>query len=93
MHGESPGLGRKTVSIADGPRAARTPGDIRGRVKCLIRFAPDEEYNSHMAPGRTPEPGAIAPDFELPDSTGQRRRLSNLVSQNRLVLLFYRGNW
>lgn len=35
----------------------------------------------------------LASDFELPDSTGGMRRLSDLVSEGPLVLLFYRGGW
>jgi peroxiredoxin len=37
--------------------------------------------------------GEIVPDFELLDSTRAVRRLSELVSEARLVLLFYRGSW
>jgi peroxiredoxin len=40
-----------------------------------------------------PQPGEIAPDFELPDSTGSLRRLSELAASGPLVLLFYRGHW
>jgi peroxiredoxin Q/BCP len=40
-----------------------------------------------------PAPGEVAPEFELPDSTGTPRRLSQLVSQAPLVLVFYRGAW
>lgn len=43
--------------------------------------------------GRVPRNGEIAPEFELPDSTGTLRRLSELVSQGALVLLFFRGHW
>ncbi|MBV9157127.1 MAG: redoxin domain-containing protein [Acidobacteriaceae bacterium] len=42
---------------------------------------------------RLPAPGEFAPDFELLDSTGTQRRLSELVAQTPLVLLFYRGYW
>jgi hypothetical protein len=42
---------------------------------------------------RVPVAGEIAKDFELLDSTRAPRRLSELISQGRLVLLFYRGNW
>ncbi len=42
---------------------------------------------------RVPVAGEIARGFELPDSTHAPRRLSELVSQGPLVLLFYRGNW
>jgi peroxiredoxin len=40
-----------------------------------------------------PIAGELAPEFELPDSTQAPRRLSNLILQGRLVLLFYRGSW
>jgi peroxiredoxin len=43
--------------------------------------------------GSTPQIGSVAPDFELPDSTGTLRRLSDLVAAGPLVLLFYRGHW
>jgi peroxiredoxin len=42
---------------------------------------------------KTPEAGEIAPDFELQDSTGARRRLSELVSESAVALIFYRGDW
>jgi peroxiredoxin len=35
----------------------------------------------------------MAPDFELADSTGMTRRLSDLASDGLLVLVFYRGWW
>jgi peroxiredoxin Q/BCP len=40
-----------------------------------------------------PVAGKIAKEFELPDSTGAPRRLSELIAHGPLVLLFYRGNW
>jgi len=46
-----------------------------------------------MAIGKLPAAGEVAPEFELLDSTGAPRRLSGLVSQTPLVLLFYRGDW
>jgi peroxiredoxin Q/BCP len=46
-----------------------------------------------MAMGKMPAAGEVAPEFQLPDSTGAPRRLSELVSQAPLVLLFYRGDW
>ena len=42
---------------------------------------------------KVPIAGEVAQEFELPDSKGVQRRLSELISQSRLVLLFYRGNW
>jgi thioredoxin-dependent peroxiredoxin len=34
-------------------------------------------------------PGDLVPDFELPDQTGQPRRLSDLLADGPLVLFFY----
>jgi peroxiredoxin len=40
-----------------------------------------------------PAVGAVAPEFEVPDSTGAPRRLSALTAARSLVLIFYRGAW
>ena len=37
--------------------------------------------------------GAIAPDFDLPDPTGKRVKLSALLANGPVVLNFYRGEW
>jgi peroxiredoxin len=37
--------------------------------------------------------GETAPDFSLPDSSGKQRKLSELVKDSPLVLVFYRGHW
>jgi peroxiredoxin len=42
---------------------------------------------------KVPVVGEIAQEFELPDSARVPLRLSELISYDRLVLLFYRGNW
>ena len=46
-----------------------------------------------MPEGHTPQPGEIAPEFTLPDSTGTPRTLTQLVSERPRVLIFYRGHW
>jgi peroxiredoxin len=43
--------------------------------------------------GIPPKPGETAPDFEILESTGALRRLSDLCASSSLVLLFYRGHW
>ena len=40
-----------------------------------------------------PEVGESAPEFELVDSTGAVRRLSEIVSGGLGVVVFYRGHW
>ena len=37
--------------------------------------------------------GDVAPDFELPDATGQIVQLSTLLARGPVVLSFYRGQW
>jgi peroxiredoxin len=36
-------------------------------------------------------PGAVLPDFELPDDTGAKRRLSELQGDNPMILMLGRG--
>jgi peroxiredoxin len=43
--------------------------------------------------GALPLAGQVAPDFDLPDSAGVKRCLSELTAAGPLVLLFYRGHW
>ncbi len=42
---------------------------------------------------KAPGVGEIVPDFELPDSTGAARRLSDLVADGPRIFIFYRGHW
>jgi peroxiredoxin Q/BCP len=37
-------------------------------------------------------PGAQAPDFTAPASDGETHRLSDLLRQSRVLLVFYPGN-
>lgn len=43
--------------------------------------------------GKRPETEQIAPEFQLPDSSGALRSLADLAAAGPLVLLFYRGHW
>jgi peroxiredoxin len=42
---------------------------------------------------RAPQVGDAAPDFTLPDQDGEDLRLSQLLEQGPVVLIFYRGEW
>jgi peroxiredoxin Q/BCP len=42
-----------------------------------------------LGPESVPDTGDRAPDFELPGSTGERFRLSELRDQKRALLIFY----
>jgi peroxiredoxin len=39
------------------------------------------------------QPGATLPDYELPDQTGRKRRLSELQGDNPMILLLSRGHF
>ena len=43
--------------------------------------------------GTIPKAGDMAPEFELPDSTGQVRTLEDLLKDDNLHLVFFRGMW
>jgi peroxiredoxin len=38
-------------------------------------------------------PGSVFPDFELPDETGERRRLSEIQGRDPLCLVLSRGSY
>jgi AhpC/TSA family len=42
---------------------------------------------------RALRPGAVAPDFMLPDAQGRCVRLQTLLCQGPVILVFYRGGW
>lgn len=39
------------------------------------------------------QPGAVFPDYELPNQTGRKRRLSELQGDNPMILLLSRGHF
>ena len=60
---------------------------------CSFRSQEGNSGQIRMSGGRIPQRGEIAPDFTLPDSTGQPRTLAQLVAERPRVLIFYRGHW
>jgi len=67
----------------------------RSVFESFIRIRKSKQYMTPpaLSAGNTPQPGQLAPDFKLPDSTGAPHRLSELAAAEPLVLLFYRGHW
>jgi|SRR5271165_3781613 len=56
----------------------------------------DAETEALRASGierRALQPGAVAPDFILPDAQGRCVRFQSLSRQGPVVLVFYRGGW
>ena len=42
---------------------------------------------------KTKKVGDRAPDFTLPDATGELVRLANLLARGPVVVTFFRGTW
>jgi hypothetical protein len=86
-------------------RAFGNPRLYRGKVAgsilavisvCLVAFFSYVIfYVLHQVPSsaQAPRIGEKAPGFTLPDQNGRPIALANLVSQNGVVLIFYRGHW
>ncbi len=52
-----------------------------------------EQLQQTLPDRKIPEEGDPLPEFELPDSTGQMVRSSDLLDKSSLVLAFFRGRW
>jgi hypothetical protein len=93
------------VLIAGLVRAFGKPQLYRGKVFGTIfavlgaaifaLFAYAIFYEVRQLPASTTAPhvGQKAPDFTLPDQNGKPVALTDLVSKNGAVLIFYRGHW
>jgi hypothetical protein len=76
-------------------------GKIFGSIFALISvllfafFAYEIFYVLRQVPlsAQAPRVGEKAPEFTLPDQNGKQVALSDLVSPNGAVLIFYRGHW
>lgn len=69
-----------------------------GRMRKINRCSREAERRRHddrtlLENATLQQVGRTASDFELPDSTGAMRRLSELTASGPLVLLFYPGHW
>lgn len=58
-----------------------------------IMDADTERLASEKLPERALQPGAVAPDFILPDAQGKPVRLQSLLQNGPAVVVFYRGGW
>ena len=86
-------------------RAFGRPQLYRGRILgsifagislCLFAlFAYELFYVLRQVPlsAQAPHVGQQAPAFKLPDQSGRRVALAQLLSPNGVVLIFYRGHW
>ena len=86
-------------------RAFRQPQAYRGKVFgpvlaaislfLMTLFGYEMFYVLRQVPrsAHAPRIGEKAPAFVLPDQNGKRVSLTDLVSPNGAVLIFYRGHW
>ena len=58
-----------------------------------MRQEPSVTTTPTPSPSRRPQLREIAPDFTLVNSSGEPRRLHDLVRERLVILLFYRGHW
>jgi len=67
---------------------ARIPADARVVMERNI-----DELRTSGIMERVARVGQRAPDFTLPNASGQSVRLADLLARGPVVLSFYRGRW
>jgi thiol-disulfide isomerase/thioredoxin len=72
---------------------AKYRGEIIPGPALSVMDAETEALRASGIERRALKPGAIAPDFMLPDSKGRLVRLQSLLSKGPVVFVFYRGGW
>jgi AhpC/TSA family len=67
---------------------ARIPAEARAVMQRSI-----DDLRASGITERIARMGQKAPDFTLPNASGQSIRLADLVARGPVVLSFYRGRW
>jgi len=65
---------------------------VPAEILATMAQATEDLVNSGIE-NRALKSGDTIPDFELPDQRGKLRRLSDYLSESRVVLNIYRGGW
>jgi hypothetical protein len=68
----------------------------KARIPAEARAVMERSIDDLRASGimeRVARVGQTAPDFTLPNASGQSVRLADLVARGPVVLSFYRGRW
>jgi hypothetical protein len=81
-----------TTQELDATRA-KYRGEIIPADALSVMDAETEALRACGIERRALKPGAVAPDFMLPDAQGRGARLQSLLRQGPVVLVFYRGSW
>ena len=91
-----------TVLLACSPQAsspaapaAKAEADVSTSMPVAGEYVAlsDPRYGQLDAVPGAPSQGQQAPDFELPNHLGEKTRLSALLAEGPVVLMFYRGFW
>lgn len=94
--------GPQQATSADIPSYAQAAQKYQQESKASMeKMAPEDRAIMQQAgedlAKRLPDPGLkvgeLAPDFSLPDANGISVKLSSLLKQGPVVLVFYRGAW
>jgi hypothetical protein len=80
-------LSDRLTAIAEAA-TKRIPPEVRAIMHRSI-----EEVRASGIMDRVPKVGDRAPDFTLPDRSGQPVSLASLLARGPVVLSFYRGRW
>ncbi len=71
---------------------AQSKSRIPAEAQAVMQRSIDELRASGIL-SRVPKIGDQAPDFTLPNASGQLIGLKNLLAKGPLVVSFYRGRW
>ena len=73
-----------------------TEDDLVRRRGDAIKTLFDQQIDAaarHLESNSKLQPGATAPDFLLPSTSGQPLSLSEELKHHKVILTFYRGSW
>ena len=84
---ENTNLDQQLQEFDTGFRGQAPASAIQARQNTIDRVAQSSLVKEAIQEGQT------APDFTLPDATGQQVSLSELLSKGPVVMVFYRGEW
>jgi len=97
-----PGLGPGPVQAEEmegatlGERLEATSASVAERLPPPVLKNIDDAIQQVAESGildQAKKVGERAPDFELPDAVGNTVRLSDLLEEGPVILVWYRGNW
>jgi len=82
------GVLKNEIDAYNAAKKKRLPADILATMEQCT-----EELKGSGIENRALKTGDMMPDFELPNQHGERRRLSDYLTESPVVLNIYRGGW